>query len=143
MRNKFLVLLLIIYIDFSVLGCVSSLISPGSGVGKYHLGAPEHDIFTNREEREKLAKDGLLFTFNQGEISSITVANKKYSTKEGVRVGDSIKKIENMRMNLATTKLQLEKGDEIIPTNVNIVSLDGIRFLINEDKISGIIVVKE
>jgi hypothetical protein len=135
------------YFAFIVLfsgSCTPVQILPGVGLENYLLlGTQEDEIFTTAESRAIFAEDGLFFTFEKGLLTSIMITTSKYSTKEGIRVGDNINKIKNPSDAIVNDKLQLEKGSSVIPTDNNVVVFSGILYIIKDNVINSILVIKE
>lgn len=124
-------------------GCSQAQIKPGIGVDKYLLDAEEKNIFKDIGSREKLAKEGLFFSFEKGHVTTIMITSSKFVSKEGVRVGDNNKKIKKTPNSITDSKLQLEKGDKVLPTDLNIIILPGIRYIVKDEIITAILIVKE
>ena len=133
----------IICISIFFVSCSNARIRAGVGVGRYLLDSKEEKIFKEITSREQLAKDGLFFSFENGHVTTITVTSEKYSTTDNVKVGDSIKQIKNLPDSSLTSKVQLEKGDKVIPTDSDIIAFSGIRYIVNDGIITAILVVKE
>lgn len=133
----------VIFLSLFFVSCSHAQIIAGVGVDKYLLGAEEGKIFQEIGSREKLAKKGLFFTFEKNHVTTILIISSKYLDEEGLRVGDSINKIKNITNVSSNAKVQLEKGAETIPTEDNIIIFPGIRYIVNDEVITAILVVKE
>ena len=91
-KIKFLVTCLIFFLSFN--GCTHNYIITNSKVGNFELGTYNKEL--SHENREKLAKKGLFFTFEDEILTSIYVTNKKYKTEDGISIGYKFdKKINN------------------------------------------------
>lgn len=130
----------LIYIIFVFIACSSQTIEPGVGIGKYVLGANEEICFINAEERNMLANKGLFFTFEDNRLTSIAITTSKFSTKEGVRVGDSVEQIKKKLTNQNISNVQIVKGDMLIELETEIIAFPGISYIIDENTIAAILV---
>ena len=72
-----------------------------SSVGNFYLGANYRAL--SHENREKYAKDGLYFSFENEILTSIFVTNEKYKTKDGLYVGY---KFPESELNIDSTRIE-------------------------------------
>ncbi|WP_296091670.1 hypothetical protein [uncultured Treponema sp.] len=69
------------------------VITPNT-VDTFFIGQNYADVF-NEKSRKKLANEGIYFTFNNSQITSITVISDLYKTYDGKKIGDKINQSNN------------------------------------------------
>lgn len=117
-KIKFLVTCLIFFLSFN--GCTHNYIITNSKVGNFELGTYNNELA--HENREKFAKQGLFFTFENEILTSIYVTNKNYKTADGISIG--------------------YKFDKTISndSNSSYIENDGIIFVIDNFVVVGIMI---
>jgi hypothetical protein len=114
----------------------TNLIIPGKQVNNYIIGKSTLKEILGQntaENRNKYAKKGLYFQFEQGDkLSGITVMSSEYTTDKGVRVGSTIEEAIK-----AYGKPKERIMDDTL-TNIGALVYDGIVFFCNNEKITAI-----
>ena len=111
----------LVFILISIFSCSNNIQITDSSVGKFYLWA--NYIALAHENREKYAKDGLYFSFENELLTSIFVTNEKYKTKDGLYVGY---KFPESELNIDSTRIEK----------------NGISFFIENYEIVGILVAQ-
>lgn len=109
------------FILISIFSCSNNIEITDSSVGNFYLGANYRAL--SHENREKYAKDGLYFSFENEILTSIFVTNEKYKTKDGLYVGY---KFPESELNIDSTRIEK----------------NGISFFIENYEIVGILVAQ-
>ena len=109
------------FILISIFSCTNNIEITDSSVGKFYLGVNYRAL--SHENREKYAKDGLYFSFENEILTSIFVTNEKYKTKDGLYVGYRFPESE---LNIDSTRIEK----------------NGISFFIENYVIIGILVAQ-
>ena len=112
----------LVFILISIFSCSNNIQITDSSVGKFSLGANYRAL--SHENREKYAKDGLYFSFENEILTSIFVTNEKYKTKDGLYVGYRFPESE---LNIDSTRIEK----------------NGISFFIENYEIVGILVAQK
>ena len=111
----------LVFILISIFSCSNNIQITDSSVGEFSLGANYRAL--SHENREKYAKDGLYFSFENEILTSIFVTNEKYKTKDGLYVGY---KFPESELNIDSTRIEK----------------NGISFFIENYEIVGILVAQ-
>jgi hypothetical protein len=111
----------LVFILISIFSCSNNIQIADSSVGNFYLGANYRAL--SHENREKYAKDGLYFSFENEILTSIFVTNEKYKTKDGLYVGYRFPESE---LNIDSTRIEK----------------NGISFFIENYEIVGILVAQ-
>lgn len=111
----------LVFILISIFSCSNNIQITDSSVGKFYLGVNYRAL--SHENREKYAKDGLYFSFENEILTSIFVTNEKYKTKGGLYVGYRFPESE---LNIDSTRIKK----------------NGISFFIEDYEIIGILVAQ-
>lgn len=111
----------LVFILISIFSCSNNIQITDSSVGEFSLGANYRAL--SHENREKYAKDGLYFSFENEILTSIFVTNEKYKTKDGLYVGY---KFPESELNIDSTRIEK----------------NGISFFIEDCVIIGILVAQ-
>ena len=111
----------LVFILISIFSCSNNIQITDSSVGEFSLGANYRAL--SHENREKYAKDGLYFSFENEILTSIFVTNEKYKTKDGLYVGYRFPESE---LNIDSTRIEK----------------NGISFFIENYEIVGILVAQ-
>ena len=111
----------LVFILISIFSCSNNIQITDSSVGEFSLGANYRALA--HENREKYAKDGLYFSFENEILTSIFVTNEKYKTKDELYVGY---KFPESELNIDSTRIEK----------------NGISFFIENYEIVGILVAQ-
>lgn len=113
-------------------------IEPGKGASGFILRESTYNEIFKKHDREYYNEKGLFFTFNEGkQLTSILITNKKYKTREGFSVGDSIYEIVEKYGSPKSSNLNLMKSSYNIG-NIESYNYFGIFFLVDESIVIGI-----
>lgn len=130
--------LVIIVFIFLVSGCAgvvkTKIIYPGGGVGAYVLNKTRGDTVTKEE-------DGVFLTFNKGrELTSVFVTSPLYRTDKGIAVGDKRELVLRVYGDSTISDMPIRQGEKIIGSLGQALTYPGIKFIINDEIVSGILV---
>lgn len=134
-KSSVVLILLSIFLTSCAGNAKADMIIPGSSVGKYVL---------NETTRESVGEDeeGVFLTFNEGkELTGIFVTSTKYKTDKGLAVGDSSDKVLEIYGDSDVQSMDIEKSGTVIGSMGDSLSYPGIKFVINDGVISGIVVL--
>lgn len=130
-------------IFISAMSCFSNdkkIIIPGKGINGLNFKTKYKNI---EEISKKYEEKDVYLTIKNGKITLIVITNPEFTTKEGIKVGLTKNKlIEIYGKPIAETKLYLTKSNRIIGTIGDLIVYKGIRFVIDNDIIIGIIIVE-
>ena len=111
-------------------------IEPAYGVGKIILGKT-----LNNEFKTECAKNGLFFSseITQG-ITSIIITNNEIKTRKGISVGDNLDYVIAKYGHAFPKNTAMMKGGVVVGEVGDMLSYNGIGFIINNSIISAIVI---
>jgi len=132
-------ILIYIFIFVFVISCFSdNTIIPGKGINDLNFNIKYKNINVIKNKYEKM---GVYLTFDNDELTSIMIINPNFTTKEGIKVGQTKNNIIKIYGNpIKENNLELSKSKMNIGIIGYLLVYNGIEFIIDNDIIIGIII---